>query len=181
MNAEVLGWSPAERAGHWVLAGSVLACLVLHEGGPWHEGLGYLALAVAVWRSALGVLTRVPQLRFASFVRGPAATLAYARAVLKRAEPRHLGHNPLGGWMIAALLGAAVLAGASGALYATDRFWGDPTLYAIHQWSGWSFAVLVPLHVGGVVITSVLQRENLVGAMLSGRKRAAAPGDIGLS
>ncbi|MEQ1807348.1 MAG: cytochrome b/b6 domain-containing protein, partial [Burkholderiaceae bacterium] len=131
-------------------------------------------------RTSLGWLARAAHLRFAAFVRRPEPTWAYARAALARREARHLGHNPLGGWMILALLGAALIAGASGALYATDAFWGDPTLYALHQVSGWSFALLIPLHVGGVVLTSILQRENLIAAMVTGRKRAPAPGDTGL-
>ncbi len=60
------------------------------------------------------------------------------------------------------------------------RFWGDPALYLVHQVSGWSFVLLVPLHVGGVVLTSILQRENLISAMFTGRKRAPAAGDQGL-
>jgi cytochrome b len=178
--AAVPVWGPAVRLAHWALAASVLTCLVLHEGGAWHEGLGYAALTVAAWRVALGLVARTRHLRFASFVRGPAATWTYARALLARREPRHLGHNPLGGWMIVALLLAAVVAGASGALYTTDRYWGDDTVYAVHRVAGWAFAVLVPLHVGGVVLTSILQRENLLRALFSGRKRPAAADDIGL-
>ena len=82
--------------------------------------------------------------------------------------------------MILALLIAALLAGASGALYATDRFWGDETLYTVHRFAGWAFAGLVPLHVAGVLLTSVLQRDNLLLAMFTGRKRAASSGDVGL-
>ena len=185
--ASVPVWNWAVRLSHWALAGSVLACLWLYEGGPWHERLGTIALVLALWRGgvALGLGGRAgtPHLRFGGpggFVRGPAATWAYARALLARRAPRHLGHNPLGGWMIVALLGLAVLAGGTGALYATDRFWGDPTLYALHQIAGWSFAVLVPLHVVGVVVSSLLHRENLLVAMLTGRKRSPAAGDIGL-
>ena len=188
----LLVWPWAVRLGHWALAGAVLGCLLLHEGGPWHERLGYAALALAGWRVGLGLMPRVgprigprvgadaTHLRFAAFVHGWRRTWAYARALGSRTEPRHLGHNPLGGWMIVALLGAALLAGGSGALYATDRFWGDPLLYRLHQLAGWAFAGLVPLHLAGVALTSLLQRENLVRAMLTGRKRAAAPGDTGL-
>ena len=173
-------WGWAVRAGHWLLAGSVLTGLLLHEGGAWHEGLGYAALAVALARLAAGWLARAPQLRFSHFVRGWRTTVAYARALRHGREPRHLGHNPLGGWMVLALLGDVLLAGGSGALYATDAFWGDPVLSAIHQAAGWGLAVLAPLHVAGVLLTSRLQRENLVLAMLSGRKRAPAAGDVGL-
>lgn len=173
-------WGLAVRLGHWALAASVLACLWLHEGGPWHERLGYAALALAALRSGAGLLAPARHLRFAGFVQGWRHTRAYAAALLQRREPRHLGHNPLGGWMILALLASALLAGGSGALYATDRFWGDPLLYALHQVGGWAFAVLVPLHLGGVLLTSWLQRENLVRAMLTGRKRAPAPADVGL-
>ncbi len=171
-------WHWSVRLGHWALAVSVLTCLWLYEGGGWHEGLGYAALALASWRLLLGGCSRRPQLRFDRFVRGPRATLAYARALLRGKEPRHLGHNPLGGWMIVLLLATALVAGASGALYATDRLWGDAGVHRWHQVSGWLLAVLVLGHLLGVVLTSLLQRENLVQAMFSGRKRAPQAGDI---
>ena len=158
----------------------MLGCLWWYEGGSGHEGLGYAALALALWRVALGWRSRSPQVRFAGFVRAPAATWAYARAVTACREPRHLGHNPLGGWMIVALLATAVVAGASGALYATDRFWGDAVVHAVHSVAGWALALLLPLHLGGVALSSWRHRENLVAAMLGGHKRPPAPGDVDL-
>ena len=173
-------WPPVVRCGHWLLATGVLGCLWLYQGGPWHERLGYLALAVALWRCAHGLSAQRRHLRFSGFLRGPRGTWAYARALLAHREPRHLGHNPLGAWMIVLLLLATAVAGASGALYATDRYWGDETVYAIHKVTAWSLAVLVPVHLAGVLLTSWLQRENLVLAMFSGRKRAAAADDVDL-
>lgn len=172
-------WHWSVRLGHWALAVTVLACLWPHEGGRWHEALGYAALALAGWRLILGWCTGQPQLRFDVFVRGPRATLAYALALLRGRELRHLGHNPLGGWMIMLLLAMALAAGATGALYATDRFWGDAWVHFLHQISGWGLAALVVGHLLGVLLTSRLQRENLVRAMLDGRKRAPGAGDIG--
>ncbi|MGE0312787.1 MAG: cytochrome b/b6 domain-containing protein [Lautropia sp.] len=173
-----LVWRARQRIAHWVLAGSVLGCLWLYEGGVLHQRLGYLALTVAAARVVLGLVgARVE--RFASFVRGPSATFSYARALLSHREPRYRNHNPLGGWMVMALLIAALAAGASGALYDTDRFWGDALVYEVHRTAGWSFLVLVPLHVAGVALASVRHRENLVRAMVDGFKREPGPDDIG--
>ena len=176
MNTTLI-WPWPVRVAHGLLAACVLGALWLHEGGALHQALGWCALAVAVLRVVAGWVAKPPQLRFAHFVHGPRATWAYARQAWRGLEARHLGHNPLGGWMIVALLACAVLAGASGALYDTDRFWGDPLVYGVHQVAGWSFALLVPLHVAGVVFTSWRHRENLLAAMVTGHKRPAGPGD----
>lgn len=171
-------WDPLVRVAHGALAACVLGCLWLHEGGPVHEALGYAALGIVVLRIAWGFGGR-GHARFADFVRAPGVVVAYARAVAAGREARHLGHNPLGGWMIVALLGCGLVAGASGALYVTDRFWGEAWVIRVHEVFSWSFALLVPLHVGGVVLASRRHRENLALAMLTGRKRDAAPGDVG--
>ncbi len=179
--AAVPVWGLAVRVAHWTLAGCVLASLVLYQGGSWHERLGYAAGLIAAWRCVMGFRASAAQLRFGSFIRGPAVTWGYARALRRGREPRHLGHNPLGGWMILALLLAVSVAAGSGALYATDRYWGDDTVYAVHRAAGWLLAALAPLHVLGVAVTSWRQRENLVLAMLTGRKRPAGPGGSGCS
>ena len=166
----VLVWPLWQRLLHWALAASVIVALLTYEGGPLHEASGYAALAIALARIAIG-LAGPRAARFASFVRGGDATLAYGRAVLSGRAPRHLNHNPLGAWMVLALLGLAALAAASGALYLTDRFWGLAWVIAWHATAGWSFFVVLPLHVAGAIVTGHRHRENLVAAMVHGRKR----------
>lgn len=175
-------WDAVLRGLHGLLAVSVIAAWLLGDwlhqpDHEWHEWLGYLALAVAVVRLGWG-LAGPRHARFASFVRGPAATWAYARALLRHREPRYLGHNPLGGWMVVVLLGNVVITGVSGWLGTTDAFWGEPWVQDTHALAGQLFLPLVALHVAGVVFTSWRHRESLARAMVTGRKRAAQPGDI---
>lgn len=175
-------WDRFVRTAHWSLAGCVLAAWITAESKlksveALHEWLGYAALAVIALRLAWGWIG--PRYaRFREFIAGPAHTLAYARAVLRGDEPRYLGHNPLGGWMIVALLSTAALAALSGWLSVTDRFWGVEWVQETHEVLGNAVIVLAVLHVAGVVYTSWRQRENLAAAMLSGIKRPAEPGDV---
>jgi cytochrome b len=98
--------------------------------------------------------------------------------VLRNEEPRYLGHNPLGGWMIVALLATAALASLSGWLSVTDRFWGAKWVQEAHEAFGNALIFLAALHVAGVLYTSWRQRENLAAAMLSGVKRPPESGDV---
>lgn len=171
-------WNPLLRCLHWCLATAMIAAFVTHEGGGRvHELTGYVALAAAALRVVLGWVGP-GYWRFSSFVRGLRTTAAYAADVLARREARHIGHNPLGGWMVLALLVISLAAGASGWLYVTDRFWGMEWLEELHGALGEALLPLLALHLAGVVFTSVRHRENLVASMLHGRKRPAGPGDV---
>jgi cytochrome b len=164
-------WDLAVRILHWSLVATVAAAwLTRHSPGRWHEWIGYATLAIVAARTAWGFLG-AGYARFADFVRAPAPTMAYLRNVLAKREERYLGHNPLGGWMVLALLVLVVLVGLSGWLYTTDRFWGVPWVEELHETLSDVLFAFVGLHILGVVFTSVRHRENLAGAMLHGRKR----------
>ncbi len=172
-------WPLWLRLSHWALAASVLANFATHEGGGvWHERWGWLALALACMRMKAGLLSHNNHVRFQSWLKGPSATWCYAKAQWRGLAPRHVGHNPLGGWMMAVLLINTLLCGLSGWLYTTDRCWGLAWLETLHGALGDAFVPLVLLHVAGALWASRQQRENLIAAMLHGDKRAAAPGDM---
>ncbi len=175
-------WDRVVRATHWALAGTLAlsALSLLGWGSGLHQAAGWVALAIVGLRLLWPLLgSRGAQhARLRSFVRGPRATRAYAQALLKHREPRHLGHNPLGGWMILALWLTVAALAFSGWLYTSDAFFGDETVEAAHEALAWVLLGLVLLHWAGVAITSRRQRENLVAAMVTGRKRAAGPGDV---
>lgn len=169
--ADLYVWDPLVRAGHWLLVVSVAAAwFTRHGGGVWHEITGYASLGIVGVRLLWGVYgTRYA--RFGEFVRGPRTTLRYVRRMMRASEPRHIGHNPLGGWMVIALVVTVMLVGLSGWLYTTDRFWGIAWVGNLHEWLTDLLLVLVALHVGGVLYASWRHRDNLVAAMIHGRKR----------
>jgi len=171
-------WDWPVRLLHWTLvlavAGGWLTTLAF---GGWHQAAGWPAFAAVLLR-LLWSRFGSRQARFAGFLRSPRATLAYLRLLLQGREPRHLGHNPLGAWMIVALMTCVAGLALTGWLYTTGALWGDETVETIHRALAWTLLVLATLHVAGVLFTGRRQRENLVRAMVDGRKRAPAPGDV---
>lgn len=171
-------WPPSIRFLHWSLAIGFLACyLTRHSPGRWHEWLGYAVLVIVIARILLG-FKGPAKARFSDFVQWPSNTWAYCRSLKAGTEPRYLGHNPLGGYMMIALLLANLLICISGWLFTTDSFWGVEWVANLHSISTYVCILLILTHLIGVLITSIRKRENLVGAMLHGRKRAPKPGDI---
>ncbi len=172
-------WDAFVRVCHWALVICVAGAWFTQSGAPdWHTWLGYAVLAVLVLRLVWGFIGPASA-RFARFIRSPGKTFTYAGQVLAGRAPRHLGHNPLGGWMIVLLLLAVAATGITGWLFTTDAFWGDERLEEVHYVCAVTLLVLVALHVVGVIVMSVKHRENLAGAMIHGNKRAAGQGDIG--
>ena len=164
-------WDLAVRVLHWSLVLAVAtAWLTRHSPGRWHEWLGYATLAIVAARTIWGFLGS-GYARFANFVRPATVTTAYARAVLTGREARFIGHNPLGGWMVVALLTMVSLVGLTGWLYTTDRFWGIDWVERLHSTLSDILFVFVGLHILGVAFTSVRHHENLPASMLHGRKR----------
>ncbi|WP_077002992.1 cytochrome b/b6 domain-containing protein [Variovorax sp. KK3] len=166
-------WDPLQRVLHWALVTLVCVCWWAGEARlSLHIATGYAVLAIVTTRGAWGFVGS-RHARFVTFVRGMGPGLGYARDMLLGREHRYLGHNPLGGWMVLALLACLAIVCVSGVLYTTDRFWGLEWVEQTHRISAWTLVGLVAAHLCGVAAMSWRHRENLVGAMFTGRKRAA--------
>lgn len=164
-------WDPLLRLAHWGLAGAVTLALVSSEDRRLHEAAGYVALGIVGLRIIWGVVGPV-HARFADFVSSPGTVLAYLRDLTRLRARRYLGHNPAGGAMIVALLVLILAAGISGWMSKTDRFFGVGWVEDLHSASGNLLIFLVVGHVAGVIVSSMLHGENLVRAMITGRKPA---------
>jgi cytochrome b len=172
--AEVRVWDMFVRLFHWG-AVALFAAAFLSPDEKWlHEPLGYLLLVLVMARIIWGFIGTA-HARFTGFVASPAAVLRYLRLLREGRAPRHLGHNPAGGAMIVLLLAMLVLVAGSGWMTETDRWFGVPWVDHLHHISAKVLLLLVGVHVAGVVVSSALHGENLVRAMITGRKPAAAP------
>jgi len=176
MSGSVRVWDPLVRIGHWSLVAAVAVAWI--TGDEWqstHEVAGYVAATVVALRILWG-FAGSRHARFSDFVRGPAAVLAYARGMLRGRKQRYLGHNPAGGVMILALIATVMALGLTGWLATTDRFWGSEWLEESHEALANLLLVLIALHLGGVLLGSIRDGENLVRAMITGRKRSPGLG-----
>ncbi len=171
MNAMVKVWDPLVRLFHWSLAGLFLANFFTEEGELVHRGFGYAILILIAVRFVWGWIgTR--HARFADWVPGPRRVRDYLRQRLAGRSRRQLGHNPAAAVMILALLAGVLLVGVTGWLQTTDRFFGEGWLEELHEALAYGVLGLVVLHVLAAVGESVHYGENLVAAMIHGRKRA---------
>lgn len=168
--APIWVWDLAVRVFHWSLATSFAVAWLAEEGESLHEIAGYVVLGLVAFRLVWGLVGTV-HARFADFVPSPNALIGYLRAMLAGRARRYLGHNPAGGAMIVGLLIMLTLASGSGWLMTTDRFWGENWLEDAHEILSELTLVLIGLHVAGVLVSSIALRENLVAAMITGKKR----------
>ncbi len=166
-------WDPFVRIFHWTV---VSGCVVAYFTDDWrsvHKLAGYVVLAMVILRVVWGFLGP-RHARFADFVRGPREVLDYVRRLLRGEEGRSLGHNPLGGLMVVALLVTLTVIGVSGWMMTLDRFWGEDWVEDLHAAAVDVLIGLVLLHVAGVVFTSLRENVNLVKAMVTGIKEFPA-------
>lgn len=175
-------WDRPVRLLHWTLVAAVLVSglstlAFFIDIGPWHQPAGYVALAAVLLRTVWGFVGS-RHARWSDFIRSPRAAWRYLQRVRRHREPRHLGHNPLGGWMVLALIACVLGLSLTGWMYTTDRYWGDETVETVHIALSWAMLAFSALHVAGVWFTSLRHAENLARAMITGRKPAARPGDI---
>jgi len=180
---QVTVWDPPVRLLHWLLAASYVTAYLTAEGGyQLHLLAGYAVLGVVAARIAWG-FAGTANARFARFVRGPRTVVRYLRDMLRGTAPRHLGHNPAGGAMVLALLATLVVIASSGValdaaenrsgpLAAWNLFLHTDRIEAVHETATNVSLALVACHLAGVAVMSVVHRENLVAAMIGGRKRA---------
>lgn len=184
-------WDGPTRVVHWLLVVLIpFSWWASEDHLDWHMWSGLTILALVVFRIFWG-FAGGGAARFASFVRGPIATLRYARTLPQRTASNVPGHNPLGGWSILAILGTLateIVTGLlssdidgldSGPLSSLVDFDTSREMAEIHETAFRVLQVLVVLHIAAVLFYWIYKRTNLIGPMITGKK--VFPEDPGLA
>lgn len=178
-------WDLPTRLFHWLLFVLVLVSFVSGNIGGnamvYHMRSGYAILALLIFRFVWG-FTGSRSSRFASFVTNPATVWACAANVFNKEEKPYLGHNPLGGWSILAMLAALFLQVGSGLFASDDIFTEGPLhlwvsketsnfLTGVHLINRYVLVALIAVHIFAVLFYLFYKRENLIRPMITGVKR----------
>jgi cytochrome b len=169
---EVVVWDPLVRLFHWtVVAGCVIDLFIIDDGKYAHRIIGYLVAFALAARVVWGFIGS-PHARFADFVPRPRAFTRYVAALVRGQEPRFIGHNPAGAVIMLMLM--VLLAGVSvtGWMLTLDANFGNDTLEELHGALANAILILGLLHAAAALYEGRRHGENLVLAMITGRKRA---------
>lgn len=183
-------WDIFVRCFHWSLVVLFAAAVITGEVGGnaivWHMRCGYAILTLVTFRLIWGFVGG-EYARFGSFLSSPGKTIAFAKNMFGKGHDYVVGHNPLGGWMVLALL-LTLATQATLGLFANDeiattgplaQYVSEATsvrLTGIHHIIGKVLLVLVGLHVAAVLFHLFVKKENLIRAMFSGNK--SLPADL---
>jgi cytochrome b len=178
-------WDPLVRVFHWSLVFFFLFAFITED--DWlnlHVQAGYAVSFLIGFRLLWG-LVGTRNARFLTFVKSPTVMLTYLKGMLSFKVPHYLGHNPLGAAMVIILLLGITLVSLSGmALIAIEgngplagslvASWDADWIEEVHEFFANFTLLMVIVHVSGVIFSSLVEGENLVKAMVTGRKKNRA-------
>lgn len=184
---EVRVWDLPVRVFHWLLVALIFTSWLTSEIGgnamTYHMWSGYTILALVAFRIAWGFVGS-ERARFSDFLYGPSAVIRYIKGMMNLDPPHYLGHNPMGGISVVLLL-LSVLVQATTGLFANDDIAIEgplapkvsgavsSLLTTVHRYNFYVLLALVCVHIAAALFYLLVKRENLIGAMFTGRKRVA--------
>ena len=180
----VLVWDLPTRLFHWLLVIFVIISFVTGNIGgnamQYHAWGGFAILVLLLFRLVWGFIGS-RESRFVTFIQDPSAVIRYVGTLLHRDSPHYLGHNPLGGWSILALLFTLLVQAATG-LFANDDIVTEGPLFdwvgkatsdwltKVHKLNQQVIIALVCVHVAAVIFYFFYKRQNLILPMITGVK-----------
>lgn len=145
----------------------------------WHKWIGVTLLALIAYRLVWGLIGP-RSARLLSMIASPTKIYRYARTLLDKPYTPSLGHNPLGGLAVLALLGTITFQLVTG-LFSVDvdglasGWFGHLVSFETGRWfsdlHGVSFNVLlalIALHITAIILYTLMVDVDLIGPMITG-------------
>ena len=172
MLRRILVWDAPTRVFHWLQALAFVAAYLTADSERlrnYHVALGYILLGLLVFSLLWGFIgTRYA--RFRSFLFNPKEIVIYLFALIKGKPPHYLGHNPAGSVSVWILLGLGIFICITGVMALQDN--ASDIVGDLHGLATYIMLGVIGLHLIGVLISSILHRENLLRSMFTGFKSA---------
>ena len=163
-------WDPFIRVFHWAIAALfVTNALFTDDEGTAHEWVGYALGALLMARLIWGIIGP-EHACFRTFPPSLSAAASQLTDIARGRHRRHLGHSPLGAWMIYNLLIALLVIVLSGHMMTTDMFWGMEGPEELHEFAVTWAEISIVIHVAAVLFESRRTGVNLPRAMITGYK-----------
>ena len=154
-----LVWDIPVRLFHWLLVlslfGQWLTAEVLENAMDIHFYIGYFTLGLVIFRLFWGFFG-TKHAKFSSFITGPKAIIGYLQSLSSKQKNFTIGHNPLGGLLLPAVLMLVALQAISG-LFTSDEIvtagpYYDSVSSKVQKWMQWLHHNVFDVLMGLVVI-----------------------------
>jgi len=180
----ILVWDLPLRLFHWSLLISFMLAWWSADDDAYlrlHLSAGYVLLGLLVFRVLWGFYGS-HYARFGQFIKSPKQVWEYLYQLMGATQPAYSGHSPLAGWAILVLLSSLLALSLSGLLVLGGeerqgifKYWISPASgdvwRLIHAALFQLMQILLILHLLGVGMDMVLQRQNIVKTMFTGYKQ----------
>jgi cytochrome b len=169
-------WSLFVRVSHWVLVAAFFTAFFTRDS-EWtlliHANAGYIAGWMILARICWGLIAKGYE-NFRAFPPDVKEAVRYALSFFSGHAKRYIGHNPAGSIVIYGMLTFGLLTVISGIVVYNDGYlpFKSAPLQYFHEYMSWTWVGLVAAHITGVIAESLLHRDNLIAAMITGNKKA---------
>lgn len=177
MKKQIKVWSPWVRLMHWGLAIAFIVAFHTRDSEldrDIHTDAGYVVGGIVIARVLLGLFA-CDHASFWNFPPHIVAAAKYVKSLFYGKSRRYVGHNPAGALAIYALLSVSMATVATGymsfnAIPLPFGIGGDETAGEWHGLLSTLLVTLVGVHLSGVLVGSLVHRENLIRSMITGLK-----------
>ncbi|PCH93737.1 MAG: cytochrome B [Gammaproteobacteria bacterium] len=178
-------WDPLVRIFHWTLVVAFSVAFISEDDYlTIHSWAGYTILSLLTIRIFWGFVG-TKYAKFSNFVFPKQDITQFIKDTFSLKAKRYLGHNPAGGAMVIILIFSLLFTAGSGlVIFAIEEgqgplvfllsdispYWGD-IIEEVHEFFANFVLFLIAVHITGVIIESLIHRENLIKSMFTGLKR----------